>query len=817
MHTLWQDIRYGMRMLGKDLGFTTIAVLTLALGIGAVSGVFSVIDGVLLNPLPYPHPEQLIALHESKPNFLTGSIPFPNFLDWKKRNRTFSSMAVSRGNSYTLTGVDKAERIEARLVSSDFFSVLGVDPVLGRDFAPGEDQVGASPIVMISEGFWHRKLGGAADVLGRALTLDGRNYTVIGVVPSRFDLLTQSFRTTDLYVPIGLWSNNGLLNRGAGLAIHGFGRLKPGVTVEQARADLTSVTAGLAAEYPEANKGTGATLVPLKEEMTGRIGPVLWMLQGAVAFVLLIACVNVGNLLLARANSRGREAAIRAAIGASPGRLVRQLLTESMLFSAAGAGLGLIIAVWGTRAALGILPADVPRAGEIALDYRVLLFTCAVAVLVAIAFGLLPALKVSRAALRSGMAEGSRGAVGTKRRAQSALVIMEMAMALVLLVGAGLMIRSLSALWHVNPGFEPNGVLRFGLSFAPSMAQAPAEADRAALREAHARLAAAPGVSAVAFSWGAMPMSGDDEALFWMPGQPKPTSEADMNWSLRYIVGSDYLNAMRIPLLKGRFFTDHDDNHSPLVVVVDENFAHTFFGDQDPIGKRLELDDPEGEAEIVGVVAHVKQWGLDTDDKETLRAQLYTPLLQQEDGAFPKMVPGVAVMVRYTSSSAATFDGIRRAFLSLNNGQTVFDMHTMNEMIASKLAARRFAMMVLGTFAAVALALAVIGIYGVISYSVEQRTNEIGIRMALGAKPSQIFRLVLGEGARLATIGTFVGIFASLQLTRLLSEMLFGVSPGDPATMTCVSLFLVAVALLACYIPARRATRVDPMEALRYE
>ncbi len=455
IENLMQDLRFGLRMLRKNPGFSAIAVLTLGLGIGACAGIFSVVNGVLLNPLPYPHPEQLVTLHESKPNFPTGSISFLNFKDWKKNNRTFSDMALSRPYSFSLTGIGESERVQARFVSSDFFSVFGVNPVLGRDFAPGEDEIGAAPVAMISASLWRRKFGGSPTVIGRALRLDGRNYTVIGVVPATFDLLTRSFSTADLYVPIGQWSNNGLLARSAGLALHGFGRLKPGVTVERARADMASVTNALAREYPDDDKGIGATLIPLNDEMLGPIRPVLWMLLGAVAFVLLIACVNVGNLLLDRASGRTREIAIRSAVGAGVGRLVRQLLTESVLLAVLGGGLGLAIAYWGTRAALGILPTALPRASEIGLDHRVLAFTLFISLLAGIFFGLAPALKVSRPDLQRTLKEGGRGTSAAKQRAQGVFVVLEMAMALVLLAGAGLMIRSLSAVWSVNPGSSP--------------------------------------------------------------------------------------------------------------------------------------------------------------------------------------------------------------------------------------------------------------------------------------------------------------------------------------------------------------------------
>jgi predicted permease len=751
-------------------------------------------------------------MHESKPNFPTGSISFPNFKDWKKNNHTFSDMAISRPYAFSLTGMGEPERLQARFVSSDLFTVFGVSPVLGRNLASGEDETGAAPVAMISSSLWQRKFGGTLNTMGRVLKLDDRGYTVIGVVPPTFDLLTESFRTADVYVPIGQWNNNALQYRSAGLAIHGFGRLKPGVTIERARADMASVTNALWLEYPADDKGVGAALILLKDEMVGGIRPILLTLLGAVVFVLLIACVNVANLLLARANGRTREVAIRSALGAGAGRLVRQLLTESILLALLGAGLGLAITSWGTHVALAMLPTVLPRAGEIAVDHRVLAFTIGISLLSGILFGLVPALKVMRTDLQGTLKEGARSVSGPKQRAQGLFVILEIAMALVLLAGAGLMIRSLAALWSVNPGFQSDGVLQFGLSLPPSLAKSPPEAVRAVLRETQARFAATPGVEAVSLSFGALPLEGDDEELFWLKGQPKPASESDMNWALRYAVGPDYLKVMRIALRQGRFLNNHDDNHAPLVVVVDEEFARKFFGKANPIGQRLELTDPHGEAEIVGVVAHVKQWSLDTDDKETLRAQLYLPILQQVDP-----VGGMDVVVRFTGSPTPVFEALRRTSAAMSSEQVIYGQETMNEVIAGTIAARRFAMILLGAFAALALALAMMGVYGVTSYSVGRRTNEIGIRMALGAKRSGVFRLVLGEGMRLAMIGTAVGIVAALAVTQWLEGLLFGVSAHDPLTLAGVAILLSSTVALATWIPARRATRVDPMVALRHE
>jgi predicted permease len=817
LDTAARDLRYGARTLRKNPGFTAVAVLTLALGIGANTALFSVVNGVLLNPLPYPHPEQLVTLAESKPNFERGSISYPNFRDWQKDNLTFSSLAIARNYSFSLTGLGEAEQVRARFISSDFFPLLGVNPVIGRTFVPGEDEIGAAPIALISEGFWKRKFGSSPGALGNSLTLDGKSYTIIGVTPASFDLFLRSSRTADVYVPIGQWNNPLLPKRGAGLGVHGVGRLKPGVTMEQARADMDQISRNLAAAYPDTNKGISASLIPFRDDMVGNVQPILLVLLGAVSFVLLIACVNVANLLLARSTGRTREFAIRAALGAGQGRLLRQLLTESILLAVAGGGLGLLIAAWATRAALGLLPAELPRAAEIRLDAHVLLFTLAVSLLAGILFGLAPALKTSQPRLHEALKERGRGSSGTRHRAQGVFVVLEMAMALVLLIGAGLMMRSLAVLWRADPGFHPNNVLTFGLSLPPSMMNATPDAIRSAVRDLDEEFAATPGVQAVSLSWGAVPLGSDDEQLFWLDGQPKPSNENDMNWALDYIVEPDYLKVMGIPLQRGRFFTSQDNEHSGPVVAVDDVFARKYFPNENPIGKRINLDLANGKAEIVGVVGHVNQWGLDQDDKQSLRAQLYIPCLQMPD-AFVAMTPsGMDVVARSDGATATLLDSLRRTSRKMSSQQVIYGAQTMNEVISDSLAARRFSMIFFGVFAAMALLLSSVGIYGVISYLVGQRTREIGIRVALGAGRADVMRLVLGHGVKMACIGVVIGLAASLGLTRLMANMLYGVSPTDPLTFAGVAILLTLVALTACYIPARRAMRVDPIVALRYE
>src|SRR5580658_243332 len=455
MTALIQDLRFALRMLTKSPAFTVVAVLTLALAIGANTALFSIINGVLLNPLPYPQPDQLVTLHESKPNFNTGSISSPNIRDWQKHNHTLSAMAVSRSYSYSLTGLGPAEQVQAQFVTSDFFPVLGVQPAAGRTFVPSDEQRGAAPVALISAGFWKRKFGGAPDAIGKTLTLDGKQFTIIGVIPQDFDLMLDSFSASEIYAPVVQWNNDMLFNRGSGLGFHGIGRLKPGVTIGQARADFASLTQSLAATYPDVDKGIGASLIPFKQRMLGHVQSILLVLFCAVGFVLLIACANIANLLLARSAARMREFAVRAALGAGKSRLIRQLLTESILLGAMGGALGLLFASWGLRAALSALPDSLPRAGEIQIDLRVLLFTAAATLLAGILFGLGPALKISRTNLQDSLKEGGRGSSGSRHRAHGILVVAEMALALVLLIGAGLALRTLVQVWNVDPGFNP--------------------------------------------------------------------------------------------------------------------------------------------------------------------------------------------------------------------------------------------------------------------------------------------------------------------------------------------------------------------------
>ena len=818
LETLAQDIRFAWRQLRRSPGFTVTAVLTLALGIGGNTAVFSIVNGVLLNPLPFTHPEQLVGLHESKPNFENGSISYPNFLDWRKNNHSFSWMAVARGYSFTVTGRGDAEQVNADFISSGYFSLLGVRPILGREFMQTEDQPGAPPVAMISEGLWRRKFSASRSILGQNITLNGKNFSIVGVVPASLEVRTQGFRNQDVYVPVPQWSNSILMNRGAGLGFHGIGRLNPGVSVEQARADMERVTRNLAEAYPDTDRGIAASIIPLKEQLVGSTRQFLLVLLAGVGFVLLISCVNVASLLLARSAGRSREFAVRTALGAGRSRVIRQLLTESLFLGVAAGILGTIPAMVGMHAALKVLPSALPRSGEIGVDFRVLAFTAVISLLTGTLFGLAPALKLSKGATQTALKDGDRGTSGTRGRALSTFVVAEIAVALVLLTGAGLMIRSMVRLWNVDPRFNAKNVLTLGLSLPPTTVSASPDAVRATMRELNTRFQAASGVTAVSQTWGAVPMNDEDDQLFWIDGQPKPKNNNDMNWVIDFIVDPDYMKVMQLRLMRGRFLTAEDDERAPLVVVVDQVFAEKYFPGQDAIGKRIHLVNNGGRgAQIVGIVGHVKQWGLDADDTQALRAEYYLPCMQMPDDFLAGMQSGTGMALRYDGNLAAVLDSIRRVNGQMSNEQVIAGTQTMEDIISASMASRRFAMILLGAFAAIAMTLACVGIFGVMAYLVSQRTQEVGIRMALGAQRKDILGMVFGKGTRLTVMGICAGIVASLALTRLMGKLLFEVSPTDPVTLIAVALLLALMALIACYVPAVRAMRIDPMRALRTE
>jgi len=813
MDTLLQDVRYGARTLLRSPGFTAIAILTLALGIGANSALFSVVNGVLLNPLPYPAPEQLVSVYSKTPEFEHSSITYLNFLDWQKDNRSFSQLAAYRNESLVLTGTGEGERLRGYMISANFFRALGVKPILGREFRADEDLPGASPVTILSEGLWKRKFGGAPDILGKVITLNHASYTVVGVVPASFNLYN---RMRDAYIPIGQWNDPTFRDRKIGMGTQSIGRLKSGLTVAQAQSDMDNVARNLAAAYPEADKNTGIAVLLFKDDLVGDVRPYLLVLLGAVGFVLLIACANVANLLLARATGRTREFTIRAALGAGRARVVRQLLTESVLLAIASGGAGLILAYWGTKAMLETLPKALPRVREIGVDLHVLLFTLGVALLVGIVFGLAPALKLARSNLGETLKEGGRGASGTRHRTQSVFVALEMALALVLLVGAGLMIRSLAALWSVNPGFNPHNVLTFGATMPHGLAQSPAGL-RAALRELHHTVTSVPGVRFASLQGGSLPMQGDSEFPFWLDGQAKPATQSEMQSSLFYLVEADYLKAMGTPLLRGRFLTEQDNESAPPVIVIDDSFARKYFPHEDPIGKHINLAIVDLHPEIVGVAAHVKHFGLDSDAREPIQAQLYMPFMQLPDQFWPLVANDVSMVARTEGPPGGAGSQIRKALERMNSEEVMFGEQTMDDIVDESLADRRFAMFLLGAFAGLALALSSIGIYGVVSYLVGERTHEIGVRVALGAHQTDVLKLVLSQGARMALAGVAAGLLAAAGLTRLMTKMLYGVGAEDPLTFAGVAALLTLVAMTACYVPARRATRVDPMVALRYE
>jgi len=800
---LLNDLRYGARSLRKNPGFTAIAVITLALGIGANTAIFSVVNSVLLRPLPYPEPDRLAMVYGTSSETSLDKSPLcaADFLDWKSQNQIFESIAGFSSNRFNYTGGESPEEIEGAWVTADFFSTIGVQPALGRAFLPGEDQRTAPPTVVISDGFWRRYLGSNPDVIDQKITLNARDFTIIGVMPASF-----SFPEKDT----GLWAAERLPpTRRGPYYMWGLGRLSPGATLERAQSEMDMIARRVQDQINSPTRDWTWTSISLAESVVGKIRLALLVLLAAVFFVLLIACANIANLLLARATAREKEMSVRIALGASPGRLLRQLLTESLLLAAVGATAGLPLAFWGIRVLVALSPADFPRLQEIGIDGRVLGMTLLAALVCGLIFGLAPALQSSRLNLNESLKEGGRGADRSgRRRMRGALVVTEIAFSLMLLVGAGLMFKSFMKLQNVSPGFKPDHLLTMHLTL-PHARYDTNEKINNYNRELIERVSAVRGVEAAGLSISLPPNNLDVEDSFSIEGKPWPPGASELFVPIVF-VSPEYFATLGIPLLQGRSFNATDKEGSPLVVIINQTLAEQYFPDQSPIGNRLKVGGANRPRnpwmEIVGVVGDVKYSGLDAKSKPAY----YVPLSQDAWGA-------AYLVVRASSNPASLTPAIREQIWELDKNIPIANLATMDQLLAKSVAQPRFRTLLLGVFAALALVLASVGIYGVISYSVTQRTQEIGIRMALGAQARDVMTLVIGQGMVLALIGLAFGLAASFALTRLLGSLLFEVSTTDQATFAVVAALLAGVALLACWIPARRAARVDPMIALRHE
>jgi putative ABC transport system permease protein len=807
MHSFWQDLRYGARMLLKNPGFTLIAVLTLALGIGANTAIFSVINGVLLGSLPYPHPEQLAMVwcdnkRQGIPDDITS---YPNFVDWRDRNKTFQGMAGVTDDTYTLTGRGEPEEIRAASVSPNFFQLLGVNPVRGRGFTAEEEQPGRDRIAILSHSLWQRRFGGDPDILNKTISLSGEPNVVVGIMPPGF----QFPEKTELWKPLA--PDERMRGARGAFWLPIVGRFKPGVTRAQAQADLEVITTQIQQQFPDM-AGYGVNVVPVLEQSVGFIRRALMILFVAVLFVLLIACANVANLLLARAAVRQREVSIRAAMGAGRRRIVRQLMTESMLLSVLGGALGVLLAWWGLKLLIGLSPADIPRLEYIRLDGRVLLFTLGLSLLTGLIFGLAPALQTSHLNLSETLKEGGRtggGGAGGRRaqRIRGAFIVAEVALTLALLVGAGLLVRSFWRLQQVDPGFRPDHLLTLRLSLSGSNYTTGAQAV-SFFERLQERLAALPGVVAVSAATDVMLPKLANSAGFTIEGRPRDPNEQGLELPIDTVL-PNYFQTMGVQLLKGRTFTAQDTRESPRVTIVNETFAKRYFPDEDPIGKRFTFGRPGPNTRwitIVGVVRDTKRQGVE----RPIRIESWMPLAQRPSGS-------MEIVLRATGDPLLLSNAVRETVWSIDRDMPIQTIQTMEKVMSERVAQRRLNMLLLGLFALVALILSAVGIYGVMSYTVTQRTHEIGIRMALGAQSGDVIGLVLKQGIALTLVGVAIGLIATFMLTRLMASLLFNVGARDPITFVAIAALLTGVALVACWIPARLATKVDPMVALRYE
>jgi putative ABC transport system permease protein len=800
---MFQDLRYGVRMLRKNPGFTAIAVLTLALGIGANTAIFSVVNAVLLRPFPYKAPERLVTVQERVAGGAGFSPSYPNFADWRIQNTAFDSIAAVRSNeSFNFTGAGEPERLQGRIVSAEFFSTLGINPLPGRDFLAEEDRPGATRAVILSYGFWQRRFGADQTIIGKELTLNNQSFTVVGITPANFQFGPEA----DVSVPIGL-SAERFRARGSDPGTDVVARLKPNLSQQQAETELNLIAARLEQQYPESNKGRRVLLTPLHESFVGNVRQPLLILLGAVGMVLLIASANVANLLLVRSSTRQKEMAVRVALGADRWRIIRQLLTESVLLAALGTALGILLAFWGTRFIASQLPDGIPRLQEAQVDAPVLVFTLVVSLLTGFLFGLAPALQASRPNLQEGLKEGERGSSGRRQRLRSVLVVGEVALTLTLLVGAGLLLQSFRRVLQVDPGFKAQNLLTMQVSVSNPDGQQVANF----FERLQQNVRNLPGVKAVAVSNG-LPFGVANFPTFIIEGRPETENKPS---GIRYTVSPDYFEALGIELIKGRVFTAQDTPNTPTVVIVDQVLAQKYFPNEDPMGKRLKQSLTSPSLEIVGIVRHVEPNSL--DGQPPAPAQFYLNFNQIPAERLPGYVRRINLLTRTEVEPASLASAVRGQVTVLNKDQAVFNVRTMEQIVAQSVAPRRFSMLLLTVFAVVALALASIGIYGLMSYVVAQHTREIGVRLALGAQSGSVLRLVIAQGMKLALAGVALGLVASVALTQTIKNLLFGVSASDPATFGVIALLLAGVAFVACFVPARRATKLDPMIALRHE